>query len=573
MFSYTQWALDWLSKAAGHKYIKRIPYQSGGRTRYRYIYNVTHTHGGKHVLDPDHMKVGTKLMLDATSGAEVHGHIQSVSGDKVTFVYDDGPKKGESVTMSKDKLATELDKVHGISGKLDAARKKQSDIVAKLKEKGASAKQIARAEARLKALGGDTPKAETPKAKPKKATAKDNGDPTETKVQAALKKLADPKIKEVFDKITEGEGIDTFDGFDEDKLRLLKELDVPTTLVSLEIGGKTERVNKLDEYDNADLALVHKGRDLLIVGLTGDIKGKTQILVRGIGNRERMVAFLAEAQRIEDIKTIFGALTAQKRGGYAAALYKAITITQNSRTKVDEIVRMNKEARTMSKFVDVAEALAEGPVEGGKDAPTEYVRQSPQVYDSLDKVPKKLRAQLESYVSKDATRDNLLHVIKDDGVLVASDGATMMSIRSTTQNEPRYNVDKQGKKIDSTSTPPPVASILKEGSEAPQVFTISKAQGKQIQSKLATISKVSEGYITIETSDAGRTTISHKGVKLADLPAHNTHEPINVSISYLARALSIGEPFTLSVSTIGVGAPVLNIESESAQQMIVGLRR
>jgi hypothetical protein len=155
MFSYTQWALDWLSKAAGHKYIKRVPYQSGGRTRYRYIYNVTHTHQGKHVLDPTHMKVGTKLMLDATSGAEVHGHIQSVSGDQVTFVYDDGPKKGESVTMSKDKLATELDKVHGISSKLDAARKKQSDIVAKLKENNASAKQIARAEARLKALGGD----------------------------------------------------------------------------------------------------------------------------------------------------------------------------------------------------------------------------------------------------------------------------------------------------------------------------------------------------------------------------------------------------------------------------------
>jgi hypothetical protein len=163
MFSYSQWLNDLLSKAAGHKYIKRVPYQSGGRMRYRYIYNVTHTHGGKHVLDPDHMKVGTKLMLDATSGAEVHGHIQSVSGDKVTFVYDDGPKKGESVTMSKEKLASELDKVHGISSKLDAARKKQSDVVAKLKEKGASAKQIARAEARLKALGGDTPKAETQK--------------------------------------------------------------------------------------------------------------------------------------------------------------------------------------------------------------------------------------------------------------------------------------------------------------------------------------------------------------------------------------------------------------------------
>jgi hypothetical protein len=164
MFSYSQWALDWLSKAAGHKYIKRVPYQSGGRMRYRYIYNVTHTHGGKHVLDPAHMKVGTKLMLDATSGAEVHGHIQSVSGDEVTFIFDDGAPKGRSVTMSKESLANVLDQVHGVRAKLDEARKKQSDVVAKLKESGASAKQIARAEARLKALGG------APKTKPDEKT-------------------------------------------------------------------------------------------------------------------------------------------------------------------------------------------------------------------------------------------------------------------------------------------------------------------------------------------------------------------------------------------------------------------
>ena len=223
MFSYSQWLNDFLSKAAGHKYIKRVPYQSGGRMRYRYIYNVTHTHGGKHVLDPDHMQVGTKLMLDATSGAEVHGHIQSVSGDKVTFVYDDGPKKGESVTMSKEKLASELDKVHGISSKLDAARKKQSDVVAKLKEKGASAKQIARAEARLKALGGDTPKAKPTKAKPKRA--KKQPSVNATQYQEAYLKLTDPKIKEVFDKLKDRGSLDIFEDFDEESLQIIIEFE------------------------------------------------------------------------------------------------------------------------------------------------------------------------------------------------------------------------------------------------------------------------------------------------------------------------------------------------------------
>jgi hypothetical protein len=155
MFTFTQWLNDFLVKAAGHKYIKRIPYQSGGKLRYRYIYNVTHTHAGKHVLDPDHMQVGTKLMLDATSGKEVHGHITAVSGDKVTFEYDDGPRKGESVTMSKAELATELDKVHGISDKLSTARAKQKAVLDKLKERGASEKQIAREQKRLDALGGE----------------------------------------------------------------------------------------------------------------------------------------------------------------------------------------------------------------------------------------------------------------------------------------------------------------------------------------------------------------------------------------------------------------------------------
>lgn len=72
MFTFTEWLNDFLVKAAGHKYIKRIPYQSGGKLRYRYIYNATHTHQGKHMMDPSHIKEGTKIMIDDTAGQEVH---------------------------------------------------------------------------------------------------------------------------------------------------------------------------------------------------------------------------------------------------------------------------------------------------------------------------------------------------------------------------------------------------------------------------------------------------------------------------------------------------------------------
>ena len=105
MFTYSQWLVDFLAKAAGHKYIKRVPYVSGGKRRYRYIYKVTHAVGGKHVLDTTHMVVGAAFMLDATSGKEVHAHIVSTSGDKVTYRLDDGPRKGELVTTTRGQLA------------------------------------------------------------------------------------------------------------------------------------------------------------------------------------------------------------------------------------------------------------------------------------------------------------------------------------------------------------------------------------------------------------------------------------------------------------------------------------
>lgn len=153
--TFSAWTLDFLSKAAGHKYIRRIPYASGGKTRYRYIYKVTHTAGGKHALHEDDVTVGAAFMLGTDKGAEVHAHVKSVNGDKVTVEYDDGPRKGEKETMSKRDLLSKLDAAHGISAALQGEREKQAKVISELRASGASEKQIAREQARLDRLGGD----------------------------------------------------------------------------------------------------------------------------------------------------------------------------------------------------------------------------------------------------------------------------------------------------------------------------------------------------------------------------------------------------------------------------------
>ena len=155
--TFSAWTLDFLSKAAGHKYIRRIPYASGGKTRYRYIYKVTHTAGSKHALHEDDVTVGAAFMLGTDKGAEVHAHVKSVDGDKVTVEYDDGPRKGEKETMSKRDLLSKLDAAHGISQALQGEREKQAKVVADLKARGASEKQVAREQARLERLSVSAP--------------------------------------------------------------------------------------------------------------------------------------------------------------------------------------------------------------------------------------------------------------------------------------------------------------------------------------------------------------------------------------------------------------------------------
>jgi hypothetical protein len=170
--SFSAWALDFLSKAAGHKYIRRIPYASGGKTRYRYIYKVTHTAGGKHALHEDDVTVGAAFMLGTDKGAEVHAHVKSVDGDKVTVEYDDGPRKGEKETMSKRDLLSKLDAAHGISAALQSEREKQAKVVSELRASGASEKQVAREQARLDRLGVKAKEPEVESPAPKKRGTK-----------------------------------------------------------------------------------------------------------------------------------------------------------------------------------------------------------------------------------------------------------------------------------------------------------------------------------------------------------------------------------------------------------------
>jgi hypothetical protein len=152
-FKFASWVRA-LMKGMGHRYIKRIPYMTPKGRRYRYIYRVDHTHRGKHAFHEDHLVTGTKFALSTEDGAEFHGHIESVDGDKVKYVIDDGPQKGEVVETTKRELAAKLNEVHGVSDKLADARDKASADLEQVKQSGGSEKQIARARRRLLALGG-----------------------------------------------------------------------------------------------------------------------------------------------------------------------------------------------------------------------------------------------------------------------------------------------------------------------------------------------------------------------------------------------------------------------------------
>lgn len=154
-------------KAAGHRYIKRIPYTTPKGRRYRYIYRVSSTHQGRHAFDEAHLVDGTKFALHGEGESEFHGHITKVDGDQVTYVIDDGPRKGEEVTTSRKELVAELNEVHGVQDKLTAEREKVRAAIAEAKRAGHGG-VVRRLERRLRALGGE------PEAQPEAESAAEN---------------------------------------------------------------------------------------------------------------------------------------------------------------------------------------------------------------------------------------------------------------------------------------------------------------------------------------------------------------------------------------------------------------
>lgn len=92
-----------VQKAAGHKYIKRVPYTAAnGKRRYRYYYSVGH---GNTVGHADHFVVGASFQH-----GKGHYHVTGRDGDKVTIRHDES---GESRTFTTAELKDLLVREHG----------------------------------------------------------------------------------------------------------------------------------------------------------------------------------------------------------------------------------------------------------------------------------------------------------------------------------------------------------------------------------------------------------------------------------------------------------------------------
>jgi len=189
VFSFSDW-VNSLLKGVGHKYIKRIPYTTPKGRRYRYVYRVTNTHQGRHAFDEEHLTTGAKFALNTEDGAEFHGHITAVDGDKITYTIDDGPKKGEEVTTTRAELVAELHDLHDVQDKLSAARDKVRERIAEAKRAGHEG-VVRRLETRLAALGGDEETAKQEQAEPREGTQGADNFETMPEVEADAPTQAD----------------------------------------------------------------------------------------------------------------------------------------------------------------------------------------------------------------------------------------------------------------------------------------------------------------------------------------------------------------------------------------------
>lgn len=564
--SFSAWALDFLSKAAGHKYIRRIPYASGGKTRYRYIYKVTHTAGGKHALHEDDVTVGAAFMLGTDKGSEVHAHVKSVNGDKVTVEYDDGPRKGEKETMSKRDLLSKLDAAHGISAALQSEREKQAKVVSELRASGASEKQIAREQARLDRLGVEAQEPEAEKPAPKKRAPKapkattEPSKPTQSQLAEDVEVVFnDPELLAQY-----AEETDTTPSIDEARL-LVEAASLRTKRIKVEHDGTEKSYSVIPEMSTRGYEFfLDKGR-LNVVATEGENKGREGMmqemsktdLVQALKDPkfQALVAKIDDAPAQNSLDSVI-ALRSYQIGGTAHIR----TPTKNLDTNKIRALAATKQHKTIEQSASPAR-----------------VAPAPVPRDQISKVDRRVLASISKGADKAGFSFDFAQVYQIDGHIACTDGHRMAFARVTGGEQGAVELGKDDKVTQLSQAAPPWATIARDfaktaSTKSPSA-TLTSGTRDALSAALKPFIRAHKGhYITIQTRD-GQLEFSHaqSGTVLARVPQVGT-APVSVRLSplYLHDALASDGDVSIGVSSER-DAPVY-FNSPHMMQVVMPLR-
>ena len=572
MFStFTEW-VDSLLKAAGHKYIKRVPYMSGGKMRYRYIYKVTHMAGGKHVLDPEHMVQGAAFMLSSAKGSEVHAHITKVDGDMVTYRLDDGPRKGEMVTESKSKLAERLNAEHGVHEALAGAREKQAKVVADLKERGASEKQVAREQARLDRLSAATPAPEAKSEEPKKRAAKkpksvepatEEPKSVEPAAEGREASNAERRTMAFFDHpgamdVLQRLGLDPSRNgtVKRDTVQYAYDVEsVKTTKQTLPHatpeGVVTEHeYNVLTQFDNPMFALYVEDGRIKTVVKSGEHAGKAGTFVKLKGPELRVFLHMLAS----DPQIVAQFASVQDIAGMS-----------KFKSAVDRVLWSDEHRENVSKYESAPTQTARGKMAAVAQLMTTNIEQqrTPPVqnttgeYASDAAIPKGLQTALKSFVSKDKTRADLLKPFHRDGHMYSTDGVRM--IRVSVQSGPAESGVTYAGQVFQNAQRDNKPTVTLDASTAKGIADVCKALGADVPVEVTTTN--------------GKTMFRAGGQTFATVDAHTESAPLQlVGAKYLADMLSVEHPVTILQDPKAGSRSPLSAHTANTQQLLMTRR-
>jgi hypothetical protein len=557
--TFSAW-VDLLFKAAGHKYIRRIPYTSGGKLRYRYIYKVTHTAGGKHALHEDDVTVGAAFMLGTDKGSEVHAHVKSVDGDKVTVEYDDGPRKGKKETMSRRDLLSKLDAAHGISQALQGEREKQAKVISELRASGASEKQIAREQARLDRLGVEAkepaPKKRAPKAKTESSESKQSQLAEDVEVV-----FNDPELLAQYNREAGG-------GLSIEQARVLADA-ASLRAQNIKVEGKSYSVipELSTEFYEFFFDDYYERLDLVVV--KGEQKGKASFnllrmsrtdLVQALKDPkfQELIAQLDEAKdNVDEVKDSLRALRAYTPPPDTYIPIKKEKLDRNrlrvlASTKVHETV-------TQSTTPDT---VMPAPV-------------------SQDKVSKSDREVLVG-ITKSATGKGMnseyRQVYHMGEHIVSTDGARIAMALVTEGEQGALEVGRGGKFTQGSQQVPPIFNTLlqraNDASKAPPMTTLTSATRNALRASLKPFTKADYSHNILVQSKDGQIEFTHENSNtvLARVPQVGA-SPVNLILSplYLYEALASDGDMTIGRPNEPGGA--VSFRSPHMVQVVMPRRR